>query len=58
MKKILSVPEKHRKEVCIKTLKMNDVFANIMGGPTKEESRQFLRSIGYTEREIRKLEEA
>lgn len=38
----LSVPEQHQLRIARDTLKMNDVFARIMGGPTKEEARQII----------------
>ena len=57
-KKKLSVPEKHQRNIAIKTLKYSDIGAQIMGGTTKEEARKFLKSIGYTDREIKKLEES
>jgi hypothetical protein len=37
--KNLSVPEKHQLRIARDTLKMSDVGARIMGGPTKEEAR-------------------
>ena len=52
----LSISEKHQKNIAIKTLKMNDTFARIMGGMNKDEAREFLKSIGYTESQVRKLE--
>lgn len=55
MKK-LSVPEQHQKKIAISTLKMNDVGARIMGGMTKEEAHKFLISIGYSEQQIRIIE--
>lgn len=52
----LSVPERHQKNIAIKTLKMSDVGANVMGGMTKAEAREFLKSIGWSNSKIRKLE--
>jgi hypothetical protein len=54
--KTLSVPEQHRKKIAINTLKMSDAGARIMGGMTKEEARNFLKEIGYSDNQIRKLE--
>jgi hypothetical protein len=54
--KSLSVPEQHQKNIAIKTLKMNDVMARVMGGMSKDEARKFLQSIGYTDAQVRKLE--
>jgi len=54
--KSLSVPEKHQKNIAIKTLKMHDTAAFIMGGMSKDEARKFLQSIGYTDAQVRKLE--
>ena len=42
MKKELSVPEKHQLNVARKTLKLSDVGAMVMGGPTKEEAREII----------------
>lgn len=57
-KKKLSVPEKHQLNIAKKTLGYSDIGANIMGGMTKDEARKFLKSIGYTDREIKKMEES
>lgn len=35
----------HQIKITIKTLKMNDTFALIMGGPNKEESREILKKF-------------
>ena len=58
MAKKLSVPEKHQKKVALQTLKYSDVGASIMGGMTKDEARKFLKSIGYTANQIKKLDES
>lgn len=52
----LSVPEQHQKAIALKTLKMNDAMANVMGGMDKEEARAFLKSIGYSDSQIEKIE--
>jgi len=44
MKK-LSVPEKHQLRIARKTLKMSDVGALIMGGPSKPEARQIILDL-------------
>jgi hypothetical protein len=54
--KSLSVPEQHQKSIAIKTLKMPDAMVGIMGGMDKDEARKFLKSIGYTDTQVRKLE--
>ena len=46
----------HQKKIAISTLKMSDAFANIMGGMTKDEARNFLRKIGYSEQQIARIE--
>jgi hypothetical protein len=56
-KKKLSVPEKHQLNIAKKTLKMSDAGANIMGGMSKKEAREFLSRIGYSDKEIKKMEE-
>lgn len=55
---MVDVAKKHQEKIAVDTLKMNDVAANIMGGMTKEEARKFLRSIGYSDEKIAKLEES
>lgn len=54
-KKKLSVPEKHQERIAKDTLKMSDVMADVMGGMNKKEAKDFLKSIGYTDNEIKKL---
>ena len=54
--KSLSVPEQHQKSVALKTLKMPDAMVGVMGGMDKDEARKFLKSIGYTDAQVRKLE--
>jgi N-acetylneuraminic acid mutarotase len=56
--KELSVFDKHRKNIALKTLKMNDVGVSVMGGMNKEEAREFLKKIGYSDERIKKLEES
>jgi hypothetical protein len=51
------VADKHMTAIAKKTLKMNDVGANIMGGMTKEEARAHLKKVGYSDESIKKLEE-
>lgn len=53
----LSVPEKHQLNIAKKTLRMNDVMARVMGGMTKDQSRSFLRSIGWTAARIKQHED-
>jgi hypothetical protein len=38
----LSVPEKHQLRIAKDTLKMNDVMARVMGGPSKAEARAII----------------
>lgn len=55
----LSVPEQHQKKIALRTLQMNDVGVDVMGGMTKAQAREFLKSkCGYTEKQISKLEES
>lgn len=56
MKK-LSVPEKHQLAIAKKTLKMSDAGANIMGGMNKKEAVDFLKKIGYSDKQIKKMSE-
>lgn len=41
----LSVPERHQLRIARKTLKLSDVGALIMGGPSKDEARQIIRDL-------------
>jgi HSP90 family molecular chaperone len=54
--KELSVPQKHQKQIAIKTLRMSDAGASIMGGMSKDEAREFLASIGYSAEQIERIE--
>ncbi len=42
MSRELSVPELHQKRIALKTLRMSDTGALIMGGMTKAQAREFL----------------
>lgn len=42
MARELTVPEKHQLRIALNTLKMSDVGARIMGGPTKPEAREII----------------
>lgn len=42
----LSVFDKHRRKIALQTLRYSDIGASIMGGMSKDEARDFLRSIG------------
>lgn len=55
-KKALSVPEKHQLRVSKRTLKSSDVGVLVIGGQTKAEARAFLKHVGYSDAEIKKLE--
>ena len=43
--KRLTVPEQHQLKIARDTLKMSDVGARIMGGPTKEEAREIIKKL-------------
>ena len=45
-KRELSVPEKHQLKIARDTLKMSDVGAMIMGGPSKEQAREIIKRLG------------
>jgi hypothetical protein len=53
-----SVFDKHQLKIAKDTLKMSDIGANVMGGMTKDQARDFLRKMGWTDRQIAALEEA
>ena len=52
----LDVPQQHQLKIAKKTLKMNDAMAMIMGGMSKQEARDFLKSIGWSDQKIKKEE--
>lgn len=52
----LTVPQKHQLKIAKDTLRMNDVMAKVMGGMTKDEARNFLKSIGWSDKKIANLE--
>jgi hypothetical protein len=53
-----SPPDVHQKKIALKTLKMSDVGADVMGGMSKVEARSFLKNrCGYSDARIAKLEE-
>jgi hypothetical protein len=45
MRHKLTVPEKHQLKVARQTLRMNDSFARIMGGPSKDEARDIIERL-------------
>ena len=45
MRRILTTPEKHQLRIARDTLKMSDMGARIMGGPSKPESRRIIFSL-------------
>ena len=47
----------HQEKIAIKTLRMNPAMAAVMGGTTPHEAEAFLRSIGYSDKEIEKAKE-
>jgi len=55
--KQLSVPQKHQLAIAKKTLKMSDAGASVMGGMSKKEAVEFLKSIGYSDAKIKKMSE-
>jgi hypothetical protein len=47
---------KYRLDIAIKTLRMPDAIANIIGGVTKKEAREYLKSRGYDDEQIRDID--
>lgn len=43
--KSLSIPEKHQLRIARDTLKLSDVGAHILGGPTKPEARAIIKKL-------------
>lgn len=52
----LSIPQQHQLKIAKKTLKMTDVMANVMGGMSRPEAIDFLKSIGWSDQKIKKAE--
>lgn len=52
----LTVPQQHQLKIAKKTLKMNDAMAMVMGGMSKQDARDFLKSIGWSDQKIKKAE--
>jgi len=48
----MDVFNKHQKAIAIKTLRMSDEMADVMGGTTKKEAIEFLKSQGYSDKQI------
>ena len=58
MKQNLSTPEKHQLRIAKQTLNMPDIVASIMGGMTKNEAREFLKTkMKWTDAKIQSFEE-
>ena len=45
MKRKLTVPERHQLKIAKDTLKMSDIGAMIMGGPTKAEAKEIIKRL-------------
>lgn len=54
----MDVFRKHQLRIARDTLRLSDVGARVMGGPSKEEARAFLRQAGWTDAEIRAWEDS
>lgn len=50
--------DKHQEQIALKTLKMSAPMLGVMGGMDKQEAIKFLKSIGYSDKEIKKLSES
>jgi len=51
----MDVFKKHQEKIAKDTLKMTAPMVAVMGGMTKKEAIDFLKSIGYTDTQIKKL---
>jgi Zn finger protein HypA/HybF involved in hydrogenase expression len=54
----LDVFQKHQLAIAKKTLRMPDAMVGVMGGMNKDEARAFLKSIGWSDKQIAALEES
>lgn len=48
--------QRHQRRIAVQTLKMNDAGAAVMGGMSKEEAREFLKKVGWSDERIAELE--
>lgn len=51
-KPLSRTPQDHQTAIAIRTLKMAAPMAGVMGGPSKEEARRYLLSIGWSQAKI------
>lgn len=45
MRPALSVPQQHQLRIARQTLRLSDLGARILGGPTKEEARRTIQEL-------------
>jgi len=57
MSYLKSVGLEHQKKIALQTLKLSDIGADVLGGMTKAQAREFLLKIGYSQGQINKIEE-
>jgi hypothetical protein len=43
--RLLSVPDQHLLRIAKDTLRMNDIMARVMGGPSSEEARKIIKRL-------------
>ena len=55
--KAKSLFDYHKEKIAKNTLKLSDAGVLILGGMSKEEARNFLKSLGYSTQQISKIEE-
>jgi len=55
IKESVDIFDKHKKQIALKTLKMNDVGASVMGGMSKKEALEYLMKIGYSKEQLEKI---
>jgi xanthine/CO dehydrogenase XdhC/CoxF family maturation factor len=52
----MDVFKSHQLNIAKKTLRMPDAMVGVMGGMNKADARKFLKSIGWTDKQIANLE--
>ena len=50
----MTTAQTHQKNIALRTLRMPDAMAGVMGGMTKQQAREFLKSINITVKEEKK----
>ena len=54
---MLSIPEQHTYRIALRTLRLSDIGVLVLGGQTKEQAREFLKTaMHWSDEKIRRYE--